>query len=76
MEKILLILALSGQPQQIIPMDSAGDCVIAARVGTKIYDSMKHMVWCGRGGCNYSAMQITCWDSKENKAIEIPVDTK
>lgn len=74
MDKVLLIMIIGTNPQIIKPMDSAADCLAAATVAQTVYDKMR---WCGiRGGCNGSGLQVTCWNSKENKAIEIPVDAK
>lgn len=73
MDKILLIMVIAGQPQLIYPMDSSGDCITAVKIATKVHDSM---LWCGRGGCSGKDVQLTCWDPKENKPIEIPVDVK
>ena len=73
MDKILFIMVLGSNPQMIVPMDSAADCIATWKVTNIVHDKM---LWCGRGGCSGPDIQASCWDPKQNKAIEIPIDKK
>lgn len=75
MDTFLLLLVIAGNPQIVIPMDTANDCVNAAKSIQKVHDGM---LWCDLGGCRGKEIQVTCWDPdpRVNKPIEIPVDKK
>lgn len=68
MDKILFLMVIAGNPQIIMPMDSANDCKNAVKAVQLVHEKM---MWCGRGGCSGKDVEAVCWDQKENKQLDL-----